>query len=98
MQLTSLKHGGYWIKKLDNFFFPKHGDIAWKKSAKKSPSFFLTWGKVGGGFFNISVNQIGHFQEGQNIKNKRGEKLLHKLMLAKLVTFSNLTFNYHSRW
>jgi hypothetical protein len=24
--------------------------------------------------------------------------LLHKLMSAKLVTFSNLTYNYHSRW
>ncbi len=65
---------------------------------KKAPPSLSHEGRWGGGFFNISVNQSGHFQEGQKIKNKRGEKLLHKLMSAKLVTFSNLTYNYHSRW
>ncbi len=50
------------------------------------------------GFFNINVNQIGHFEEGQKIKSKWGENLQCKLMLAKLVTFNNLTFNHHSWW
>ncbi len=34
----------------------------------------------------ISVNQIGHFEEGQKIKSKWGEKLQGKLLLTKLVT------------
>ncbi len=77
---------------------PKHGDIAWKKLGKKAPPSLLHEARWGGEFFNISVNQIGHFEEGQKIKSKWGEKLRRKLVLAKLVTFSNLTFNHHSRW
>ncbi len=69
-----------------------------KKIGEKIPTFPLTWGKVGWGIFNISVNQIGHFQEGQKIKSKWGEKLQHKLIVAKLVIFSNLTSNHHSQW
>jgi hypothetical protein len=34
-----------------------------KNWPKKSPTFFLHEGKWGGGFVNISVNQIGHFEK-----------------------------------
>jgi hypothetical protein len=77
---------------------PKHGDIAWKLLAKNNPTFLLAWRKVGWGFLNISVYQIGHFEEGQKIKSKWGEKLQRKLVLTKLVTFNNLTFKHHSQW
>ncbi len=70
MQLTSLKHGG----------------IAWKKLARKSPTFLFAWRKVGWGIFNISVNQIGDFEKWQKIKSNWGEKLQCRLVLAKLIS------------
>jgi hypothetical protein len=35
---------------------------------KKDPPSLLHEGRWGGGFFNISVNQIGHFEEGQKLR------------------------------
>jgi hypothetical protein len=39
----------------------------WPKKAPSSLSHKERWGV---GFFNINVNQIGHFEEGQKIKSK----------------------------
>jgi hypothetical protein len=69
-----------------------------KNWPKKAPPSLSHEGRWGGGFFNISVNQIGHFEKGQKIKSKWGEKLQHKLIVAKLVIFTNLTSNHHSQW
>ncbi len=69
-----------------------------KNWPKKAPPSFSHEARWGWGFFNINVNQIGHFEEGQKIKSKWGKKLQCKLVLAKLVTFSTLTFNNHSWW
>jgi hypothetical protein len=41
-----------------------------KNWAKKAPPSLSHEAKWGGEFFNISVNQIGHFEEGQKIKSK----------------------------
>jgi hypothetical protein len=41
-----------------------------KNWAKKAPPSLLHEARWGGEFFNISVNQIGHFEEGQKIKSK----------------------------
>jgi hypothetical protein len=58
-----------------------------KKIGQKKPHLpsHMREGGVGG-FFNISVNQIGHLEEGQKTKSKWGEKLQGELVLTKLVT------------
>ncbi len=39
-----------------------------KNWPKKPPPSFSHEGRWGGGFFNISVNQIGHFEKGQKLR------------------------------
>jgi hypothetical protein len=56
-----------------------------KNWLKTTPPSLSHEGRRVGGFFNINVNQIGHFEEGQKFKSKWGEKLQLKLMLAYLV-------------
>jgi hypothetical protein len=64
MQLTSLKHGGIELKISDKIKVPKAWGYCMKKiGQKKAPPYFLHVRKWGGGFVNISVNQIGHFEK-----------------------------------
>jgi hypothetical protein len=77
---------GVWIKKFGQKKSAQSMGVLHEKNwPKKAPPSFLHEGRWGGGFLNISVNQIADFEKWQKIKNKWGEKLQCKLMLAKLI-------------
>jgi hypothetical protein len=64
VQLTSLKHGGIKLKNSDKKKSAQNMGVLHEKNwPKKAPPFFLHEGRWGGGFFNISVNQIGQFEK-----------------------------------
>jgi len=56
---------------IEKFVFAQSMGILQEKDwPKKAPPSFSHKERWGVGFFNISVNQIGHFEEGQKIKSK----------------------------
>jgi hypothetical protein len=64
VQLTSLKHEGIELKNLNKKKSAQSmGALHEKNWSKKVPPSFLHEGRWGGGFFNISVNQIAHFEK-----------------------------------
>ncbi len=86
MQLTSLKHGGYLIKKVRQNFLPKAWGYCMKKNGQKKPHlpFHMSEGAVGG-FLTLVLTKLVILKSDKKLRVIEVLKIQCRLMLAKLI-------------